>query len=204
MRKNNQRGFAIGPVLVVVALIAIIGAAFTASNRGTSNQNNNSSAKSYAGLVMYQSSHLKHGFERYLGDGISLADIEWTSSPSAAGKTALFAPFPGYAVMQKPPPQAVTGVWSRGGLSVPGVGSGAINDVLLLNGVSRDACAWINASLYGADTNQSPVSFGVISSSSVTPGAASVNATGRAEGCVAANSAPLASDYVFYSAIKIN
>jgi len=196
---NKQAGFAIGPVLVVVALIAIIGAAFTASNRGTSSNTSNESAKANAGLIAQQAASLKSGFERYVSDGVDITTIELTTTPSAGGKTALFDPVKGYAVAQQPPRQGSTGAWSIASYALPGVGTTTADLVLSLNGINKLTCSRLNNALANADASLDASTYGSLATNTVTAGAGTVNASGAMEGCVASGT-----DYVFYTVVRVN
>ena len=82
---THQRGIALGPILFIIAVLAILAAAIAAGSGGFSASTSTESAKVIAQTIIQQADQIANGVERvYVGNACSLSQITF-SNPTATG-----------------------------------------------------------------------------------------------------------------------
>jgi hypothetical protein len=82
---NNQRGIALGPVIFIIAILAILAAAIAAGSGAFNANTNTESAKAMAETIINQADQIAMGVQNvYVGNACSLSQITF-SNPTATG-----------------------------------------------------------------------------------------------------------------------
>lgn len=173
---KNQRGFAVAPLLLAVALIGVLMAGFAMASRGTSSNANTESVKVNAGLLLKQATDYRDAASRYMADGMIVpvaAGTEATDFLDPTKDTALTNTTRGYAIVHTVPAAAMAGgsagAWTFNpvfvGTDVGGAGKDPAMEVV---GVSDNLCRRINNMIY---------------SDTMTGAIPTTLASGRTEGC---------------------
>ena len=151
----RQSGFAIGAVLLVIALIGVVAAAIAAATRGQTNTNTTTQQDTTnASALMYQAATLDGAFSRMVANGQAATGVTFDTTAT----TGLFNPTTGTSRPANPPATAFTsgvpGTWTYNKLvKLNGVGTAAAADyVVALTGLTSTVCAAINTKLVGAAT----------------------------------------------------
>lgn len=156
---KNQAGFAIGTILLIVALIAVISGAIALASRSTNTSTAEQSAKVLASTVVQQGTTMRGGFEKMMVSGLSIATVTFDTTAA----TGLFNPTDGGAVQQFPPAESLlttTNQWvykvdgsSNAVVKLKGIGVTATEDYMIaLADLKQAVCEQINKLLYGSTT----------------------------------------------------
>lgn len=171
--KRNRGIAVITMVLLVVTLLAVIGAV-VATSRTTAVATSDQTARLMAAGVIDGGNMLKIGFDIMQAKGTSIDSITFGSNVPASGIQGLFNLQTGTAVVQIPPTDAATGVWmmARGGTTAASGGMATLTGVtwpttfaagaatavsanpyyaVLLTGIKDSVCKQINYALRGYD-----------------------------------------------------
>ena len=161
-RIRNQNGFAIGAILLVVALIAIVAAAFVIAGRTSSATSAEQSSKVMAATMVQQGINMRNGFDKMLASGLTADTITWDTT----AVTGIFNPTDGGAVEQFPQADALlttTNQWvykiSAGSpvVKIKGIGIDATADnAVVLVDLKAGVCQQINKLLYGSTAIPAP------------------------------------------------
>ena len=154
-RMPATAGIAIGPILFVVAILAVLVAALAAGGGfGGSTQTERDRVK--ASVVIEQGANFKAGFERLYGGALDVNEmILSTAYTNAKKNAALYAAAGGGLTQQSPmegtvPDTGVTNWRFVPGANLPGIGTNAENDFIVAIGIrSATICKAINGIVFG-------------------------------------------------------
>jgi hypothetical protein len=194
----NERGFAVGAILLAVVLMSVVAAAMVLGNRGPSGSAGDHASKVNAATIIQQGTNLRMGFDVMQARGIAPASVTF----DATANTGLFNPNAGGAQPQTAPASAQTTVaaWAYHSAKIVGVGTTAGVDYVVALGKLRDTvCTQINLALY----NSATIPASGVASAAWTTGSTldlSAGVTGidnRPEGCVSTTGGT--DDNVYYT-----
>jgi hypothetical protein len=183
-RLENNAGIAIGPILFVVAILAILATAIAAGSSTFATNASQETNRTNAGSMIQIGSSLKMGVDRIVALGTPLANVDINASNTTTNN-AIFSPTGGGLV---PPSIALAGntstdVWMYTWANVPGLGTTALERVAALR-VTQGVCDQINVQAgvtAGTPANAALGNIGVASTNfSAFPAAMS----GKMVGCV--------------------
>ncbi len=219
-RTSANAGFGTSAVLLVVVLIAAIGAFFAYSTRGSNVTSAQSTNSIGATTIIDQGTQMRSGFERMLANGSAASQVTFDT----AATTGLFNPTTG-GTGDQPPPQrnltdeaiagsapfaaAVTTYSYKTGVTGPAnVGTAAgLKYGVFLPGVKLAVCQAINNQLYSDSLSATPVASGLAVTAFVggaavdlTAGAMAAGLSQRSEGCIGTTSA---NQYVYYKVMYV-
>lgn len=151
---NNQQGFAVGTILLVVVLMAAIVGAIAMGSRSSTGDASTQTAKVNASSVIQQGINLKSSFDIMIAKGAKT--IDQITFDAVAG-TGVFNPTDGGGVMQTAPSAAQSAAtdwaFSKSGgavVKLPGMGTTAAADYLVyLANVNAAVCLEATKALYG-------------------------------------------------------
>ena len=84
---NNQQGIALGPILFIIAILAILAGAIAAGSSSFTANTNAESAKAMAGVIVNQCGAYQDAVNVMLGNGCDETMIDWTPPGFPAGIT---------------------------------------------------------------------------------------------------------------------
>lgn len=225
-RLQRQAGFIQAALLFGIALMTAILGGFALANRSPTSQTDDEQAKVNASVVLKQGSDLRDGIARFASDnGASAVQSLTTLDFSAATGIGLFDAAARYASPQLMPTSAFVGAqapivpstasgsnhaghWYLNQTSHGnGIGTGAIDPLVLLPNLQLKVCERINRLLYGSTAI--PTSGGSLSNWTGTgdgdPGNSGGNTTaasgfGWPEGCVKTSG----TEYVYFKVVQEN
>jgi type II secretory pathway pseudopilin PulG len=163
---NNQDGIALGPILFIIAILAILAAAIAAGSGSFTANTNNESAKTLAGAIIQQMDSVQNGIDYVLSNGCDPTQISFASglgsgytNPNAPsdGSCNVFDPRGGGIVYTPPPAAALDTTQSAqvgygqylftGMLSVANLGNWMTNSDLIMSApyLRSDVANQINA-----------------------------------------------------------
>lgn len=219
-RAPLQAGFGTSAVLLVVVLIAAIGAFFAYSTRGSNVTSAQSTNSIGATTIIDQGTQMRAGFESMLARGSAASQVTFDT----AATTGLFNPTTGGTGDQPPPLRNMTDEAIAGSapfsaavsnysykVAVTGplnVGTAVgLKYGVFLPGVKLAVCQAINNQLYSDALSATPVASGLAATAFV--GVAAVNLTGgamatglsqRSEGCIGTTDA---NQYVYFKIVYV-
>lgn len=221
-RASRHAGIAIGAILFVVALLAVLMGALVAGSSGFGSNSASESHRTMGGALVQQGVSLVAGFQRLMTGGVETANIIITpqfSGPNAL--RALFAPNGGGLTPMQPPLDAVASGASWRFVSdanLPDFGAAGDNDVIALVQIRNDAiCRAINSVVIGHNAPLTitlavlpgvPVAADVTGTDGLMNGANSFDASavsalsGIAQACVQDSNAT--AGFWYYQLIKAN
>ena len=91
MRNTHQRGIAIGPILFIVAILAVLAAAIAAGSGAFNGDISAVSAKVQAATILEQAENMKIAVDRVLGHGCADTQVNF-DNPIVSGYTNATAP----------------------------------------------------------------------------------------------------------------
>jgi len=158
---SSHHGIAIGPILFVVAILAVLVGALAAGSSSFGSSTVEERNKTLGGALIEQGTNMKMAFERLYGSAISLESIIISQSFSTAnGDAAFFGPKGGGIMPMSPPsatvPASGVNTWRFvEHADLPGIGSSGANDAAIVIGIANQAmCKAINAIIFGAGSTQ--------------------------------------------------
>lgn len=177
---KKQCGFAIGAILLVVALIAIVAGAIAAATKGSTNNTTDTQANTTnAATLRYQAAQLETGFERKIANGVDAASITF----DAAATTGLFGA-DGTVQQQQPPAALTTNDWTYNKLTtMTGFGSAAVDYSVTLDlGTGASALGACTAIQVGVEGGAGTPVTSTATAAALTsaPAAATIAAAGEA------------------------
>lgn len=217
----NYAGIAIGPILFIVAIIAVLVAALSSGNNGFSN----TSAERYRTRVaplIQQGVNFKMATETLMTYGITESQLIVSQSFStASGVNALFAPTGGTLIPQIPPIE-VTGTGASWVFAInqnmEGLGVAANNDVVAyIQIINAAMCKIINQIVFGPNDSRAvtlPVITATVVANAVTAQNGVIDTTnvfntsgvstlsGRMQACVADSATT--PNYWYYQVMRVN
>ena len=155
-----QAGIAIGPILFVVAILAVLVGALAAGSGGFSSSTAKDSTRTQVSALIEQGTIMKIGFDKLFGTGIQIEEMILSPAYTTANATyALFSAQGGQLIFPVPPAPAVpaTGIntWRfvpSANLPYQGVAGGDLTAVI---GVANLAyCQAINSIIFGTNATQ--------------------------------------------------
>ena len=194
----NERGFAVGAILLAVVLMSVVAAAMVLGNRGPSGGAGDHASKVNGATIIQQGTNLRMGFDVMTARGISPGSITF----DAVANTGLFNPSAGGAQVQTAPATAQTAAspWVYHSGKIVGVGTTAGIDYMVVLGKLRDTvCAQINLALYNSATiPASGATYAAWSTGAALDLSAGISGIdNRPEGCVSTTGG--ADDNVYYT-----
>jgi hypothetical protein len=167
-RIHHQQGIALGPILFIIAIIAVLAVAIAAGSGGFNVSTSNDSAKVMASVILQESEQVQSAVQELMANGCLETQLNFapiTTNPTAPtdGHCNVFDPRGG-AMLYVPPPTSacVTGGTCRqtasDGSAIPGIGTGAAQPLWVTYYLTPAVCNQINAQL-GRTTN--PIASGV-------------------------------------------
>lgn len=211
---NWNRGIAIGPILFVVAILAVLVGALAAGSGGFGSSTADDTNRVNASVLIQQATSIKSAFDRVLVAGAAPAEIVISPTFTAGQEdNAIFSPTGGGLTAQNPPSNVVptTGVTTWRfvpAANLPGIGSSGANDYALVVQVRSIAiCRALNSIAFGRNAPQattipapgSALTFTLtdagaatdVTGASTTPNIAAntfniatIGVSGRSQGCV--------------------
>lgn len=219
-RISVNAGFGTSAVLLVVVLIAAIGAFFAYSTRGSNVTSAQSTNSIGATTIVDQGTQMRAGFESMLARGSAASQVTFDTATT----TGLFNPTTG-GTGDQPPPQrnmtdeaiagsapfaaAVTSYSYKVAVTGPlNVGTVAgLKYGVFLPGVKLAVCQAINSQLYSDALAATPVASGLGVTSFVggaavdlTAGAMAAGLSQRSEGCIGTTDA---NQYVYFKVLYV-
>ena len=170
MRQTHQRGIAIGPILYIVAILAVLAAAIAAGSGAFTGDTSAISAKAYATAILEYANEVKLGVDRVIANGCTDTEISFqvpldygwinpgkTYNPnSPSDKSCHVFDVNGGGVVWKDPPKGANtvlypdGAWPKGFIpyfvgGFANVAGTPANDLILYLPISsREVCDAIN------------------------------------------------------------
>jgi len=143
-RLNNQAGIAIGPILFVVAILAILATAIAAGSSTFATNASQETNRTNAGSMIQIGSSLKMGVDRIVALGNPIANVDINISNTTTNNS-IFSPTGGGLV---PPSTALaatpgTDAWTYTWGQVNGLGTAALERIALLR-VTAGVCDQVN------------------------------------------------------------
>jgi type II secretory pathway pseudopilin PulG len=211
---SADAGIAIGPILFIIAILAILAAAIAAGSGNFTGGTTNEGNKTKASAIIQIGENLKAGMDRLMiGNQLAYSSVD-TNTQNTSGTNSLFSPAgggispPSYSLANNPSTDgtATNGdVWFFPQGVVPGVGTGAgYPDIVATLRVSQGVCSEINNK--AASTATPAVNdlgnFTATGNNVITTAAWPAVRAGKLLGCVYNNNAS-SNGYYFYQILAI-
>lgn len=153
-----QPGIAIGPILFVVAILAVLVGALAAGSGGFGSSTANDANRVNGSTLIEQGTSIKTAADRLLVNGYLATDIYFSQTyTSGNAAAALFAPTGGGMTAQNPPANTIAAgaAWSYVLANLPSIGSTGANDLVTAIQVKTDSvCKAINSVIFGSTATQ--------------------------------------------------
>jgi hypothetical protein len=216
-RLHHQSGIALGPILFIIAILAVIAAAIAAGSGGFNASTSADGNKAKASAMIQIGDNLKTAMDRLTIEN-GVAYNAWTTSPNnTSNQNDLFSPTgggiapPSIALAANP----ASDVWYYPQGGIPGIGTTLSNlantiQLAVLN-VPKGVCAEINNQAIGQPFNgyggligdfTKPPSSGNIAVQMLGGGWPTA-LYGRPVGCIYTNVAPTPPGFYFYQVLYI-
>lgn len=145
LRLEPTAGIAIGPILFIIAVLGILAAAIAAGSGSFTTGTTGESYKAKASALIDMGQNLKLGFERIMGNGIALANVDLDPTHTTATDD-LFSPTGGgiAAPSRTMANTPTTDDWMYPLIIIPGIGTTAGQRVAVLR-VAEGVCDEINS-----------------------------------------------------------
>lgn len=166
---NNNRfvaaaGIAIGPILFVVAILAVLVGAIAAGSGGFGSSTADEAARVRSSTIIQQAVTIKGAFDRIVVNGATAGQVVVSETGFTGTSTlALYGTAGGGITVQNPPRDAVvTGASWRFVIdaNLPDIGSTGNNDVVTLLEVSLPTCNALNDLIFGRGQYTTPPAMG--------------------------------------------
>ncbi len=162
-RLNQQAGIAIGPILFVVAILAILATAIAAGSSTFATNASQETNRTNAGAIIQIGQNLKLGVDRIVALGTPLANVDINASNTTTN-TAIFSPLGGGLV---PPSTALAAnpavdTWIYTWGAVTSLGSTSLERLAVLK-VNQGVCDQINVIGANTTTHATGTDVGAIS-----------------------------------------
>ena len=136
-------GIAIGPILLVIALLAVLATAISSGSAGFSTSAERESARTHAATLIQIGQHLKAGVDRIAAKGTFITAVD-INDQNISGTAALFSPDGGGLVPPSTALAATPGTaWVYTWANIPGLGTSGLERVAAL-AVIEPVCDEIN------------------------------------------------------------
>lgn len=202
---HQNAGIAIGPILFVIAILAVLVGALAAGSGGFGSSTADDAKRVQATTLIQQGTTIKSAMDRLLVQGFDTTSIIVSPTfTTGNAEGALFAPAGGGLTPQVPPANIIAASAAWGyvpAANLPGIGSTGANDFITLIEVKdTSVCKALNSVIFGRTATQTttipaPSSAATITNAAVTASdgvAATGNAadlsgiaslSGRTQGC---------------------
>lgn len=202
---NGEDGIAIGPILFVVAILAILATAIAAGSSTFASNASQETNRTNAGSMIQIGTNLKMGVDRIVALGTSIANVD-IDDTNTSGNSSLFSPSgggmisPSRALAATPASDAWIFTWA----AVPNLG-GASRERLALLRVSQGVCDQVNTQA-GITYTLAGIDYGTFDNTTnltVTSWPAALN--GKMVGCLQNASGDDSSfdGYYFYQVLAV-
>ncbi len=198
-RLNERAGIAIGPILFVVAILAILATAIAAGSSTFATNASQEANRTNAGALLQIGQTLKFAADRVVGMGVQPTSVTTTGAATSAD---IFSPsggtltFPSTALAEVP----ATDTWIYTWAPVAGIGTGAVDKVALLK-VTQGVCDQINDLGAKITTNAAgfnPTGSGV-STTTMVAWDATADMSGKLAACI--HTITTTAGYYFYQVL---
>lgn len=166
---NNNRfsavaGIAIGPILFVVAILAVLVGAIAAGSGGFGSSTADEAARVRASTIIQQAVTIKGAFDRIVVNGATPAQVIAAEAPATTTSTlALYGTSGGGITVQNPPRDAVVAgaTWRFVvDADLPGIGAAGNTDAITVLQVSLPTCNALNDLIFGRGQYATPPALG--------------------------------------------
>jgi hypothetical protein len=207
VRLSGNNGIAIGPILFIIAILAILATAIAAGSSTFATSSGQESNRTNAASMISIGQNLKMGVDRIVALGTSLTNVD-INSANTTSNTALFSPLGGGLV---PPstalasnPSSDTWIYTWG--AVTNLGSTAVERIAALK-VNSGVCDQINTQAGNGATPSATALGNIANATSSTDTANSFSAwpaglAAKMLGCVNNSSGGAAGTY-FYQVLGV-
>jgi hypothetical protein len=201
-RLQNDAGIAIGPILFVVAILAILATAIAAGSSTFATSSSQETNRTNAASMIQIGSNLKMGVDRIVALGTAIANVDINAS-NTTGSSALFAPSGGGLV---PPSTALSNSGSDAWIytwadvaNLGSTGSDGFERIAVLK-VTQGVCDQVNAQV-GIGATPSGADLGNYSNT-INFAAWPSGLGGKMVGCVN-NTNSTVTGYFFYQVLSV-
>ena len=202
-RFNKEAGIAIGPILFVVAILAILATAIAAGSSTFATNASQETNRTNAAAMISIGQNLKMGVDRIVALGTSIANVDINSANTTANN-ALFSPTGGGLVPPAVSLSATPGsdTWIYSWVAVTNLGTTALERIALLR-VNQGVCDQINTQT--GSTTPSAADLGAFSNTTnLTSANWSAGLAGKMVGCLNNDTTGSANDgYYFYQVLAV-
>lgn len=201
---ERDAGIAIGPILFIIAILAILAAAIAAGSGSFTSGTSTESNKTKASALIQIGENLKIGMDRLtMGNGVALANVVINVN-NTSNNTDLFSPSGGGISVPSTGMAAApsTDVWYYPQIPLPGLGTSSAEQIAVLR-IDSGVCTEVNSRANGVAT---PAAAELGNFHAATIPYASYGAnwpfTGKTVGCVQ-NSNTATADYFYFEVLYI-
>jgi hypothetical protein len=163
-RIDFSAGIAIGPILFVVAILAVLVGAIAAGSGGFGSSTADEAARVRASTIVQQAVTIKGAFDRIVVNGATPSQVVVAETGFSGSSTlALYGSFGGGITPQSPPRDAVPSgsTWRfASDADLPGIGSSGANDYVTVLQVNLQTCNALNDLIFGRGEHTTPLSMG--------------------------------------------
>lgn len=204
-RFASDAGIAIGPILFIIAILAILAAAIAAGSGSFTSGTTSESNSTKAAALIQIGDTLKVGMDRLMMENSVDFNSVVINPQDTNSSTSLFSPsgggisLPSVTMANNP----ATDVWFYPTASIPGVGSGTAPDRLAMLSVAQGVCDQINLKADALNVTPPASDIGDPSTGALSPSLASTWPNvlyGKTIGCVAGTSPPT---FWFYQVLAV-
>ncbi len=196
---NNQAGIAIGPILFVVAILAILATAIAAGSSTFATSSGQETNRTNAASMIQIGMNLKLGMDRLVAIGLPVANVDINAS-NTTGNNAFFSPLGGGLV---PPSSALSSsgsdAWIYTWGNVTGLGNDSLQERVAFLKVNPGVCDQINAQV--GTTTPGSLDIGAISNTTNFSNWPS-GLTGKMTGCLVNGNGSVGGDF-FYQVLSV-
>ncbi len=200
-RLNNEAGIAIGPILFVVAILAILATAIAAGSSTFATSSGQETNRTNAASMIQIGSNLKMGVDRIVALGTPLANVV-INSGNTVNAADLFSPLGGGlvspSVALSSDPTADTWIYTWG--IVTNLGTTALERIAALK-VTQGVCDQVNVQA-GNTATPAAAALGNVNNTSNFSAWPATNVVAKMVGCVNNNSAGSSGTY-FYQVLGV-
>lgn len=200
--KPKEAGFAIGPILFVVAILGILAAAIAAGSGSFNSGTTKETDRTKAAALIEIGQNLKIGFDRIVSLGVAHSLVVLNPN-STSNDNDIFSPTggginPPSVTMANTP---TSDAWYYVDGAIPKQGTSA-NEKLAMIRVSATVCDQINLRANSMSTSPNSADYGDILNNTATGGAWPASLQGKQTGCIN-NSNSASPGWWFYQVLGV-
>jgi hypothetical protein len=196
---NNRSGIAIGPILFVVAILAILATAIAAGSSTFATSSSQETNRVNASSMIQLGQNLKMGVDRMVALGTAIANVD-INDANTTGNVAIFSPTGGGLV---PPSKALSNsgsdAWIYTWGAVTNMGTSSLERIAVLK-VTSGVCSSTNTLL--SNTAAAAADLGAISNT-VNFTAWPATHAAKMVGCVDNSTNTTVPGYFFYQVLSV-